>query len=254
MTRIIKGLTGGTSREERVLKRWNPTGFTAPGASASYDPATRSMVLTRSPEREAAISRVSGAYDARANAFAGLRGTLTPQFEGIRTALRENTMQRIEEIRSAGRTTSGNIREGLARRRLAGSSFQASEVAAAEAEFARKEDIARAEGGLVEAQVGAETYLREFEINRDLVKEQFDSSIAGATAVLQDLNMDTAMIAQLSGLASQLFADNIKAQSEAQAAQSAAFEEWFASERGYAHDFFSGGGGGGSGIMSMFGG
>ena len=50
----------------------------------------------------------------------------------------------------------------------------------------------------------------------------------------------------------QVQADFEQAQSEAQAAQSAAFEEWFASERGYAHDFFSGGGGGG--FMSMFGG
>lgn len=249
MTRILGGLTGEKSKSEKVLRRFSPAGFTSAGAVGTFDKNTNRFTLERTPERAAALSAVTSGFDAQAAAFRGLRAGVAPGLSRLTTdavdALQRGLRSRVAEIRGQGQRVVGGIRENLARRRLAGSSFQASEIATAEAEFTRAEDQARAEAAQTEAQTRAGAFLQEMQLSADFMAKEFESTLGGAMAVLQDLNMDTELVAQLTGQASSLLAGNIQAQAEARAAQQAVFEQWFASERAYAHDVgmsFLGGG------------
>lgn len=222
MSRIVKGIFGGSSSSERILQRFNPAGFTSAGGSASFNRGTNSFRFTRSGERTEAISNVVDSLRGRAAAFAGLRGDVRPGFGRLSQARQAGTRARIDEFRANARRSVGNIREGLARRRLAGSSFQASEVARAEAEFARGEDLIRAES----QQAEAEAFIQEIGLTMGLIGEQFDASTAAFETILQELNLDTQIAATLASQSSELMQRNITAQAEARAAQQAAGESF----------------------------
>lgn len=222
MSRIVKGIFGGKSASEGILQRFRPVSFAAPGATGTFDQASNTFSLTRTPAREAAVGNLVRGFDAQAQAFRGLRGSVAPGAGRLSQGLQASTQARIAALRGEGRRTVGNIRENLARRRLAGSSFQASEVAAAEAEFAMREDQVRADSAVAEAQ----GFLQEIGLTTDLIGKEFSSSIAGLSTVLQDLNFDTAVVTELAGLSSQLMNDNLRAQAEARSAQEAAGEDF----------------------------
>lgn len=222
MSRIVKGLLGGKSKSEGILQRFSPVSFAAPGATGTFDRARNTFSLSRTPAREAAVGNLVQGFDAQASALRGLRGSVAPGAGRLSQGLQASTQARIAALRGEGRRTVGNIRENLARRRLAGSSFQASEVAAAEAEFAMREDQVRADSAVAEAQ----GFLQEIDMTRSLINEEFGASISGLSTILQDLNFDTATVTQLAGLASQLMNDNLRAQAEARSAQEAAGEDF----------------------------
>jgi len=80
------------------------------------------------------------------------------------------------------------------------------------------------------------------QLTRELIGEQFQASISGAAAVLQQLNFETGLAAQLGDSASkQLHATNI-AMAEARHAQEQSANEFLATVIGA----FAGGGGGGA--------
>lgn len=238
--RIVKGILGeatpggdARSSSEKILQRFYPTGFASAGTIAKLDRPTNTFNLTRTPERIQALESLVGGFNKQAEVFRGLRGQVAPGLSRLTTdieaTLGQSLRERIAAIRGEGRRTVGNIRENLARRRLAGSSFQGSEVASAEAEFARTEDQARAESAQLVAQAKADAFLREIDLSKDLIEKEFMSSISGAQAVLTDLNFDTALVAQLAMQASELGNANKTAQAEARAAQEHAGEDFLGS-------------------------
>ena len=218
--RIIRGLTGAPSASETILKRFQPVGFTAPGATGSFNGNTYS--LNRTPATTAAVQGVTAATDAQAQALAGLRSSVAPGFGQLSQSITQSMQSRINAIRDTARSTIGGIRENLARRRLAGSSFQQSEVATAAAEFAKQEDQARADAAIAKANA----FIQEIGLSQNLIKDQFNASLQGAQTVLQQLNFDTSTVTQLAGLSSQLINQNLTAQAEFRDAQAAAGEDF----------------------------
>ncbi len=262
MSRIVKGLFGGKSKSEEILRQFKPVGFSSPGGSATFNPGTNSFTFTRSPERDVAVGDVVQALrdkgaslsEFRAGLRSGFQGltdlrsrTLEENlagFEGLTKGIDESVRARINALRNTGRQTIGNIRSELSRRRLQGSSFLRSQVTGAEAEFAQLEDEVRAAGQRERAEVEqfvatatAELrdafaddeslqFLTETGLNLELVTQQMDTEIAAAQTVLQDLNLDTALTATVASQASALIADNLKAQAEARAAQEQSAEDF----------------------------
>jgi hypothetical protein len=222
MSRIVKGIFGGRSSSEKILQQFRPVGFSSAGATGTFDQAANRYTLTRTPERIAALEGVTSGFGAQASALRNLRSQVQPGFSRLTTGIQANLRERVAAIRSQGRSTVGSIRENLARRRLAGSSFQESEAAAAQAEFQRVEDQARAQA----SQAEAAAFLQEIGMSQDLIQQEFQATIGGAMAVLQDLNFDTATVSALAGQASELFNANLTAQAEARAAQEQAGEDF----------------------------
>lgn len=213
MSRIIKGIFGGTSSSERILQRFKPTGFSSPGLSGTF--ANDRFTLRRGAEAGEALADVGSLSQEQASAFRGLRGRVRPGFG-------ELTRTRIDAIRSAGKRTIGNLREELGKRRVLGSTFASREIASEEARF-----------GQIEEQSRAESFLQELALTGELIKEEFSSSISGVLEVLKQLNFETSIGAGLSANASSLINDNLTSQAEARAAQQAVGEDFLGTVLGF---------------------
>ena len=209
MSRIFKGLFGGKSKAEKILQRFTPAGFSAPGLTGSFDKGTNTFSLNRTREGNQTIADLRKAFESRAAEFRGLRSDVKPGFGRL-------TRSRIEAIRGAGKRAVGNLREELGRRRVLGSTFASREIASTEAEFGRLEEAAR-----------AESFLQELGLTSELIKEEFASTISGFTAILQQMNFETSLAANLANNASAQLNANLTAQAEAQAAQQAVGESFF---------------------------
>ena len=206
MSRIIKGIFGGTSESEKILQRFQPTGFTTPGLSGTF--ANDRFTLRRGGEAGDAISDVGALSQEQASAFRGLRDRVRPGFG-------ELTRTRIDAIRGAGKRAVGNLREELGKRRVLGSTFASREIASEEARF-----------GQLEEQSRAESFLQEVALTSQLIQQEFSASITGVLEILKQLNFETAIGAQLSANTSRLINDNLTSQAEAQSAQQAAGEDF----------------------------
>lgn len=292
MSRIVRGLFGGRSSSERILQGWNPTGFTSGGTSASVGRGNVSLtssqgvtgtlqsIINRSGDQSVATGRLrdtvnpnfsrltnlrsglraqgNAAFGRLSSAREGLSDQVAPGFGRLSEARRANLQSRLSALRDTRRRTVGNVREQLARRRLGGSSFQQSQVAEAEAEFARQEDQLRAEAGQAEAQAfidelglsrellsdqerteleslgfGRElaadeqgAFTQQTAINQELIERTFQPAIEAASRILDQFNFDTTVAANLATATSSLMNDNLTAQAEARAAQQAAGEDF----------------------------
>ena len=95
-----------------------------------------------------------------------------------------------------------------------GSTFASREIASTESEFARLEEKAR-----------AESFLQELELTRQLISDEFRASIGGAAAVLDQLNFESSLAAELANSASQQNQATAVARAELHSASAAGFFE-----------------------------
>ncbi len=226
MGRIVKGIFGGRSKSEKILQRFKPVGFSSPGFDATFE--DNRFTLTRGAEGQTAIDDIRRLSGERAAEFRGLREDVKPGFGRL-------TRARVETIRNTGKRVVGNLRESLSRRRVLGSSFAGREIASQEAEFGQQEERAR-----------AESFLQELALTGDLIKEEFAGSLESIQQILQQLNFETTVGANLAANASGLLNQNIIAQAEARAAQQAVGESFINNLIEMAHEgAMSGAGGGG---------
>ena len=201
MSRIFKSIFGGRSKGEEILQRFTPSGFSAPGLTGRFDKGSNQFNLSRTGEGNQTIADLRKAFEGRAAEFRGLRSDVKPGFGRL-------TRTTVEAIRNAGQKTVGNLQEELAKRRVAGSTFASREIASTEAEFGRLEKQAR-----------AESFLQELALTGELIKEEFASTISGFQAILQQLNFETGLAANLADNASRQLNANLFAQAGAQQAQ-----------------------------------
>lgn len=198
---IIKGIFGGKSSSEKILQRFTPTSFSAPGLSGSFDRIANRFSVARTEEGQRTLDSLRGGFEGLATQIRGLRPQVAPGFGRL-------TEGRVAAIRGAGKRAVGNLREELSRRRVLGSNFAQREVAGVEAEFGRQEEVAR-----------AESFLAELDLTRELIADEFKASLSGMSVVLEQLNFETGLAANLSQGVSQQMQANITAQAQARAAQ-----------------------------------
>jgi hypothetical protein len=213
MSRIVKGIFGGSSKSEQIIRKFQPVGFSTPGGlSADFVPSGTggggSFNLTRGEETNQAISALVGSGVEARRGFSRLRGQVRPGFGRL-------TQSRVEAIRGAGERTVGNLREELSRRRVAGSSFAQREIASTEAEFGRLEEQSR-----------AEALIQEIGLTGQLIGQEFQSALQTILPILKQLNIESSIAAGLATNASAQINANLVAQGEAQAAQQAAGEDF----------------------------
>lgn len=263
----------GGRRAERVLESFRPAGFSSAGLTGRF--ADNTFSVTRGSEASSALSGLASGFRERAaagtaaagqfarlrpgfsslqdivrgttaegvSALGGLRGELSALRGEIRPGFGRLTESRIAGLRDQQRRSVGNLREELSRRRVMGSSFAAREVAALEAEFARQEDMIRAESFLTELGMSAELIAQEAGLigsqtemqqqgaqliadfltaEGGLVAQEFaaradaaNASVESALRLLEQLNFETGLAAQLANAASAQTQANLQAQAQA---------------------------------------
>lgn len=203
----IFDLTGKKNERARAealqsIKDYKPYGFTTGGLSGSLQDG--SFTITRSPELQAQLGGLQSALSQRALEFANLRKGMDRDTSGIIGALRETG---VNAIRGRSRRAVGDLRENLARRRVAGSSFAADALTRAEAQFAQEE-----------AQFGAEVGVKEFEMKQQMLAKDIEllgieteANVKSFQAGLTQLNLESALAAQISTSLSSIAAENARA-------------------------------------------
>jgi len=234
MPQGLKTLITGSSGGEKKLRNARPTGFTSPGLSGAYNKKTRSFDVTRSSALTQGLADLQSRLGERASAFRGLRGS------DIFDKLLEG---RVGAIRDAGLRTVGNLRQELGKRRVAGSSFAEREISSTEAMFAREEKIAHAEGR--RDQLSAEA---------SLIDQEFQASVQAAQVMIDQMNMESGLGAQLGQFASAQMFERARLRAELDTSIEGAQIEWMAMERAMAHDFFMSMMENGGGMMGGMGG
>ncbi|HDZ36774.1 MAG TPA: hypothetical protein ENH62_00495 [Marinobacter sp.] len=203
---LIKKIFGKSSGEKR-LARFQPSSFSSPGLSGTFK--DNRFTLSRGAETSEALGDIRSLSQEQAGAFRGLRDRVKPGFG-------ELTRTRIDAIRNAGKRTIGNLREELGKRRVLGSTFASREIASTEAEFGR-----------IEEQTRAESFLQELALTADLIKEEFSAALQGIGTILQQLNIESALAANLSQSASDQLLAAAGASAEVAAARRSGNMEFF---------------------------
>lgn len=191
----------------RALDDFAPAGFESPGLSGSFNRDTNSFNLRRTAEGEEALANLRGGFEGLAGELRGLRGDVKPGFGRL-------TQARIDAIRGAGQRSVGNLREELGKRRVLGSTFASREIGSEEARFGQLEEEAR-----------AEAFLQELDLTQQLISEEFRASIQGAAVVLDQLNFESSLAADLAQSSSQQNQATAVARAELHSAAAAGYFE-----------------------------
>ena len=170
------------------LQNFQPPGFQGGGFGTKFGPG--GLTITPTAERLAAVSGLKDTFGNLATELSGQRSKVAPGVSDLRAA-------RLGEIENARRSSIGNLRENLQRRRVLGSSFGQDALTRAESEFAGQKD-----------RVAAETFLQEFEMTNQLINQQFGALRSAAQTGLDELNLEAELGAKLASGATNAMASN----------------------------------------------
>src|SRR3990167_5948989 len=111
---LSKLFGGGQKNPVTPLQEFRPTGINAGGLRSTFSGGD--IGITPSADRLGFIEGLSRTFPEQASELARLRESVSPGISGLRTS-------RLAEIENARRSSIGNLRENLSRRRVLGSSF-----------------------------------------------------------------------------------------------------------------------------------
>lgn len=181
---------------------------TTPGADIST--AGDVVSLTPSAARDVAVRGLAESGFAAGRDIRGLREKVTPGFGAL-------TESRVSTVRGARDRALGNLRENIARRKIAGSSFASDALTRAEAEFSKQE-----------ADVRAQSVLEELDLTRRLITDESEVRTKSLLSQLSQMNFETELVNQFSTTISGIQQRNAEAQflaAQKAAADRGAFRE-----------------------------
>lgn len=189
------------------LQSFQPPGFQGGGFGTSFGQG--GLTITPTAERLAAVSGLKDTFGNLATELSGQRGKVAPGVSDLRAA-------RLGEIEDARRSSIGNLRENLQRRRVLGSSFGQDALTRAESEFAGQRD-----------KVAAETFLQEFELTNQLIGQQFAALRGQAQTGLDELNLEAEIGSKLASGATNALASNAQMLAQLNAKEAAGQGKFF---------------------------
>jgi len=127
--------------------------------------------VSGSPQRDNLIAGITATLNDQARNFASLR----EDFGQGTSALRQSLLERVDNNQ---RRTISDLKDSLARRKVAGSSFASDAIARAQNEFNQER-----------TRIGEQVGLIELQAQSQLISQQFQSTMNAYNAGLQELNM-----------------------------------------------------------------
>ena len=193
------GLTGSDSITDQLfgnnipneLKNPRLTSFSAPGLDATFASPTQ-LNVTRSPEIDNSLSGISQAFRTQADELGGLKPLVEPGFGRL-------TEAGIRAVRDARRSSIGDLKTNLSRRRVSGSSFGADDISRTNAEFAKKEN-----------EFASQAFIQELAMKQDLINQQAKAQANSFLQILQQSNIESSLAAQLASGVTSVLSDNAK--------------------------------------------
>lgn len=152
--------------------------FTTPGATT--DIVNDHLTFGRSAGVDETLSGISDAYSTQADELGGLQRLVQPGFGRL-------TKSAIRAVRDARRSSMGDLRQNLARRRVRGSSFGADDISRTASEFSKREDEAT-----------AQAFVRELGLSNEIVNQKATAKANSFLQTLSQFNLETQLAAQIS--------------------------------------------------------
>lgn len=174
-----------------------PSGFNTAGLGTTFN--GNSYNLTESPQLQGDLAGVQTAGGTAADTFQNLYGTVAPGFNQM-------LQSRLADLSGQARAAIGNLSENLAARRILGSSFGQDTITRAQAEFAKQRDATI-----------ADNFLQSLDAQRKLTMDQFNTRTAQFQSGLNQLNLESALAAQLTNQATSTLSQNAQLNAKLQA-------------------------------------
>lgn len=153
-----------TTAINAVKGQMRETSASTPGMDIKID-KFGNVDLARSGEVQSILDSLRAAGDETYSGLTGLLDQVHPGFGAVTDA-------RTRAIDEARQKTTGDLRDNLSRRRLAGSSFAADSMTRTEAEFANKMADARAQSFLEEMDATSKLLDQRFKVRQDVVTQE----------------------------------------------------------------------------------
>lgn len=169
----LGGLSGGSVSPVAP----QTTNFTSPGLSGTFSNGT--FNVTRSPGLTSLLNSIQSRSGELAGSLGGLLSRIAPGVSELRAS-------RLQGLENRRRRAIGNLRDNLARRRIAGSSFASDAITRSELAFEQEADRIR-----------AESTMTEIEATQQLLQQQAAADIQGFNAALSQMNFESTLGAQL---------------------------------------------------------
>ena len=178
----------------------------------------------------------AGLVTGAAEQFRGLSGQFTRLRQAVGPGFENVLASRLGTLETARRRTIGTISDNLSRRRVLGSSFGQAAIAQAEAEFAQ-----------AEANLRAETFLEQIDVESQLATQEAQAAIGAFNTELAELDtqlgLATGSLGALTGAATSISQLNAQLSAQAAAGRAAFGAEAGGVIGGLAQQFFGGLGG-----------
>ena len=188
----LSKLFGGGKKETPQFQP--PPGINAGGLTARF--RRGGVNVTSSAERQGFVGGLAATFPEQAGQIGELREQVTPGFGRLTTS-------RLQQVENARRSSVGNLRENLQRRRVLGSSFAADALTRAEAQFGQQAE-----------QVAAESFLQELDLNQQLVQQEFTARRGEFQTNLDELNLQADIATKLATGATQTLGENARLKAE----------------------------------------
>jgi len=173
------------------LKNPRLTSFTSPGLDATFR-SPEQLELERSQETTDALSGISGAFKTQAGELGALKPLVEPGFGRL-------TESGIRAIRDARRSSIGDLKQNLARRRVSGSSFAGDDISRTNAEFAKKEN-----------EFASEAFIKELALSTQLINSQAQAEAQSFATFVDQSNLETGFATTLASGVSAILSNNAK--------------------------------------------
>ena len=167
------------------------TSFSAPGLDATFA-SPEQLNLTRSQEVQDSLSGISNAFKTQAGELGGLKPLVEPGFGRL-------TEAGIRAIRDARRSSIGDLKTNLSRRRVSGSSFGADDISRTNAEFSKREN-----------EFASQAFVQELALSQQLINDQATASASAYSTFLEQANIESNFAVTLSSGVSSILSDNAK--------------------------------------------
>ncbi len=171
-----------------------PLGMSGGGLTSSISGGRLS--IGSSAARNTLVSNISGLFGTQAGQIANLRKLVKPGASQLRKT-------RLQQIENARRSSIGNLRDNLARRRVLGSSFGEDAVIRGEKEFAQQSE-----------RVAAESFLQELDLTHQLIGEEFELRRNAFSTKLGELNLQADLASNLVAGANQVMTASAQLRSQ----------------------------------------
>lgn len=193
---FLSNLFGGNSAPQ---VNFNPSGIVNPTGTS----ITPGGVVSQSQTLQNNIGSLQGTFGAQAGALSNLASTVGPGFSNFRAA-------GLQDITNQFNSSFSNLKQNLAQRGIAGSSF-------ANASYSNM----TADEASTKANFEANSYLQELQAQYQLIQAQYTAQTQQYSTAINQSNIDSALAASLTAsnnqIAGQIATANANLQAQAQA-------------------------------------